>query len=1021
GSNAGDHPGDGAGMLTQIPHRLLSAEITDLPKPGDYAVGMLFLPQNNYQAAIDLTEKIVAAVLTRHIKTSDTTAQSSAVKNNIPNTFIVHHSPFATRSHLFWRKVPVNPNSLGRLARRTCSEIRQAIIRRPGHVPPGEPFERFLLTVRKALVAAARRLGIAEFSVPSLSARTVVYKGLMPAPLLADFYPDLRNPLYESALAVVHTRNSPNFAASWHRVQPLRMLAHTGQISTLLGNQNRLKARASTLHSPYWAGGLGELQPLLEPPGSDSSHLDNLLELLVRSGRDIHHGIAMLMPEAWESMADIHPHRHAFYRYHAALLEPWEGPAAVIFTDGRRVGAALDRNGLRPLRYLTTRTNLVVAASEAGVVNLDEGLIVTRGRLGPGQMILVDGVRQLFLTDDPVKNELARRPQYQEWANHFKTFSTETRPADFRRRSQFYYQPPPKVNSTPQWLARFQAAFGYTREEIETILQPMAAQGKEPTGSMGDDTPPAALSKQPRPLFHYFKQQFVQVAGPPIDPLHETFVMSLTTRLGARANLLAESARHAYLIELPSPVLADLDLENLKGLGDPRFQIATIAARYPVARQVGGLRRALNRLCAVAERAVDEGKTILILSDHGVDEQHAPVPNLLAVAAVHHHLVRQGKRAQASLVVESGEVREAHHLACLLGLGANAVNPYLALATVEFPEASGKIKLDLTTARRNFIRALEAGLLKIMSKMGISTVESYTGAQLFEAIGLRRTLVDEYFPGTQLWPGGVGLAHIAAQMARWHRAAFANPKKPALGNPGFYQFNPTGERHAFAPPAVAALHAAVRLPGVLSPQASQPAVWPPEQVRSFIGPNFEAGVAAYQKFVGLLKQNDVINPRDLLKFQPDRAPIDVTDVEPPEAIFGRMSTAGMSHGALSREAHQTLAVAMNRLGARSNSGEGGSAQGRFATERNDRIKQVASGRFGVTPVYLMSADELQIKMAQGAKPGEGGLLPGPKVSAEIAAIRHTRAGTALVSPPAHADVHSADDLAQLIFDLKQVN
>jgi glutamate synthase (ferredoxin) len=1078
GVDADGLSGDGAGILTQIPHRLLTAEIEDLPAPGDYAVGMLFLPADRdlepsnghaslTQQAIDLVETTLRQMLPSSpgFRPSNSTngnhqkSQTFAPINNGSNkpaleaigyvqdnlrytqdgSAILQRRSEQTNLHsliarlssphlpvspwLFqWRTLPLNPDALGHTARLTCPDIRQLIIRRPAHIPQGEPFERFLFTVRKRLEAEAREAGLEEFYVASFSAQTVVYKGLMLSPYLAEFYLDLTNPLYETALASIHTRYSTNTASIWQRAQPFRMVAHNGEINTLQGNINWMHARESTLASDYWPEGLDQLRPIIEPTGSDSAMLDNALELLVLTGRDIHHSMAMLAPEAWENLPDIDPDRRAFYRYHAALMEPWDGPAAIIFTDGRRIGATLDRNGLRPIRYLVTNDDLVIVTSEAGTVALADERIITKGKLGPGQMVLVDLDRQIFLTNDQVKRELARQPHYQGWVENFISLDTETRPARFVLQRKNERPTPPKVNTTPQWLARLQAAFGYTHEEMTVIMRPMADEGKEPTGSMGDDSSLAVMSAKARPLFHYFKQRFAQVTNPPIDPLRETFVMSLTTRLGARLNLLTESAGHANLIELTSPVLTDADLAALKGVGDPRFQHYTIPARYPVEQHGQGLRRALQRLCTMAERAIDEGKTILILSDLGVDERHAPIPSLLAVGAVHHHLVRQGKRMRASLVVETGEVREVHHLACLIGYGANVVNPYLALATVEGFVEGDKVKLDVITAKRNFIRALEAGLLKIMSKMGISTVESYGGAQIFEAIGLSQELVNEFFTGTFSRLGGIGLDEIAAEVERWHQAGFADPQRPEIQSPGFYKFKRGGEPHAFDPTTVKALQTAVRKEGVLSPAASLPTSALPEGIKAFVGENFEAGYTAYKEFSALIKANPVISPRDMLEFkETGRQPIDISEVEPLEAIFARFSTAAMSHGALSSEAHETLAIAMNRLGTTSNSGEGGSAQERFHNERNDRIKQVASGRFGVTPAYLMSAVELQIKMAQGAKPGEGGQLPGHKVTAEIAAIRQTTKGTTLISPPPHHDIYSIEDLAQLIYDLKQVN
>jgi glutamate synthase (ferredoxin) len=1045
GIDADGQSGDGAGVMTQVPHRLLADEIPDLPARGDYALGMFFLPTNDQRS---MTNNL-AAVTKAAMQMVEAVVSSQLPISNL-------------QSLLSWRNVPTNPAALGPTARRTCPRIQQIIIRRPEHIEPGPAFERFLYLARKRLEAVARQQGWADFYVASLSAYTVVYKGLMLSPYLADFYQDLANPRFETALAALHTRYSTNTTSHWQRAQPFRLVCHNGEINTIQGNVNWMRARESNLTSPYWPAGLEALQPIIDPAGSDSAMLDNVLELLLHAGRDIQQAMAMLAPEAWENLPNLDPNRRAFYRYHAGLMEPWDGPAAVVFSDGRRIGVTLDRNGLRSMRYLVTSTDLVVATSEAGVVPVDEGAIIAKGKLGPGHMILVDTERQCFLTNNQVKSELARRQPYQKWVEGLKPLVTETqRPFSLQDTPPWPVQP--KINANPQWLARLQAAFGYTHEELIVIIKPMADEGKEPTGSMGDDTPLAVCSTKSRPLFHYFKQRFAQVTNPPIDPLRETFVMSLMMRLGARPNLLAETPKHANLVELASPVLGDSDLVALKGLGDPRFQHHTLPMRYPITQAAAGLRRALERLCKMAEDAIKQGKTILILSDHGVNEQYAPIPSLLAVGAVHHHLVRRGQRMRVSLVVESGEVREVHHLACLIGYGANAVNPYLALASVEELVTSGKIKLEVAEAKRNFVRALEAGLLKIMSKMGISTVDTYCGAQIFEAIGLSRELIDQYFSGTVSRLGGIRLAEIAAEVQCWHQAAFADPNRPEIQSPGFYKFKRAGETHAYDPAIVKALQTAVQTPAVLNASASQPLLsvkwpdvkgnghWPAGRYRevevnghhatgnsvltadnqqsyplakprSLLGDNFAAGYQAFQEFVRLVEARPVVDPRHMLDFvATGREPLPLDRVEPIEAILERFSTAAMSHGALSSEAHETLAIALNRLGAKSNSGEGGSAPDRFGTERNDRIKQVASGRFGVSPAYLISSDELQIKMAQGAKPGEGGQLPGSKVTEEIAAIRHTQQSTTLISPPPHHDIYSLEDLAQLIYDLKQVN
>lgn len=993
GIDADGQSGDGAGLLIQIPHRLLLELLPDLPHAGDYALGMVFLPSPEAEG-MALIETVILE------------------QYNVT---------------LRWRDVPVNMETLGPTAHRTCPMIRQFILPRPTNIERGEPFERFLFMARKRIELAAREAHQDELYIASLSARTVVYKGLMLSPYLADFYLDLQNPACETAIALLHTRYSTNTAPVWKRAQPLRLVAHNGEINTVQGNYNWMRARESTLKSSYWTDGLSDVSPIIDPTGSDSAMLDNVLELLTRAGRAIHHGMTMLAPKAWETLPGLNPNVQAFYRYHAALMEPWDGPAGVVFTDGVRVGATLDRIGLRPMRYLETE-DLVIANSEAGVATVDEREILRKGKLGPGQMILVDTERGNFLTDSQVKQELSQKAPYQQWVNGFKEFPTETRPAYFSLKpNESDSAASKKVNTTELWLTRLEAAYGYTNEELTVIIKPMAETGKEPTGSMGDDTPLAVMSEKPRPLFHYFKQRFAQVTNPPIDPLRETLVMSLTTRLGARPNLLEATPKHAHLIELTSPVLSDADLTALKGLGDPRFQTKTIDIRYPIEQGEQGLERALNRICRMAEQAIEEGKTILILSDLGINEQYAPIPSLLAVGAVHHHLVRQGKRMQVSIVAESGEVREVHHLACMIGYGANAVNPYLALAAVERLVETRKVKKALREAKRNIIRAMEAGLLKIMSKMGISTADSYCGAQIFEAVGLNNSLIEPYFSGTISRIGGIGLKEIAAEMRRWHKAGYDDPQKPFIDSPGFYKFKRGGELHAYSPKTVKALHKAVRREGALAQAAYEELAYDLEQreTKSFYGDAFSEGYAAYKAFVALLEEGGTLDPRHMLEIIPaderPRAAIDISDVEPIEQIFERFSTGAMSHGALSSEAHETLAIAMNRLGATSNSGEGGSGQHRFGNERNDGIKQIASGRFGVTPAYLMNAHELQIKMAQGAKPGEGGQLPGHKVTAEIATIRHTIEGTTLISPPPHHDIYSIEDLAQLIYDLKQVN
>lgn len=953
--------GDGAGVMLQVPRRFFFEEARRLggapARPDDVAVGMIFLPGDDGDAAERCREAVARAAA----------AQGMAVFG--------------------WREVPVDPSVLGEQAARSRPQIEQLLLGRPEGADDAA-FERALYLARRAAERWALAEGIGGFYVPSFSHRTIVYKGLLVAHQLSEFYEDLRNPAFETSLAVFHQRYSTNTLPNWFLAHPYRFLAHNGEINTLQGNRNWLRAREPELHSAVWGERIGELLPIIQPGGSDSASLDNALEMLVLSGRDIRHALMMLVPEAWENMPNMPRLRRDFYEYHACLTEPWDGPAAIAFSDGTVVGATLDRNGLRPARYVLTEGGLLIVGSEVGMVPVDERRIVEKGRLGPGQMIAVDTARGALLRNDEIKDCIAGRRPYGEWVatnlvhldEHLKTHAVEpVQPGDN--------------------LKGLQAAFGYTREEIGFVLKPMAAEGKEAVGSMGDDTPLAVMEARDRLLYSYFKQKFAQVTNPPIDPIREELVMSLDTYLGRRRSLLEEEPAHARLLHLASPLMINEEIQAVRSLSNGICRAATLEMLFPVSDGPEGLRRALERLCRQAVEAVDAGKNVLILTDRGVDAAHAPIPALLATGAVHHHLIREGRRMRASLVVETGEARDVHQIALLIGYGASAVNPYLALETVSDLFFSGALRgLDLERALANYETAVDAGLLKIISKMGISTISAYHGAQIFEAIGLSNEVVDLAFAGTPSRVGGATFADLAAEVLERHAAVFGAEAAPRLREGGFYRFRREGEYHAYNPEVVKALHDVAR----------------------------SGAYDAYKEYSRLVHSRPPTALRDLLDFRPVGPPISVTEVEPVESIVRRFVTTAMSLGALSPEAHQTLAVGMNRLGARSNTGEGGEEPDRFWERRdgdsgNSKIKQVASARFGVTPAYLAAAEELEIKMAQGSKPGEGGQLPGHKVSALIASVRHTLPGTPLISPPPHHDIYSIEDLAELIHDLKQAN
>ncbi|KAB8144593.1 glutamate synthase large subunit [Chloroflexia bacterium SDU3-3] len=1016
GVDADGKTGDGAGILTQIPRKLFARELARLGISypiEDLAVGMLFMPQDDVRRA-QATQIIKQALAEYDLEL------------------------------LGIREVPVNSDALGERARKLQPVMQQALIGRrtvagsplPSIAP--EVYERALYLTRRTAEALARQQGLDDFYIPSLSCRTIIYKGMLISPLLPEFFLDLADPDYETALALYHQRYSTNTFPAWSIAQPFHMVSHNGEINTLHGNITWMRARASewrrgdgpwvngerrptteNMKSAALAGGpplasyVARLGPVLNLKASDSAMLDNTLELLVMGGRDIRHALTMLVPEAWERVHDMDPEWRAFYQYHSGLMEPWDGPAALCFSDGEVVGLALDRNGLRPARYLVTDDGLVVVGSEVGVVPVDEASIIRKGKVGPGQMIAADLRTGKFETNAEIKTRLARQQPYAKWlANQSQVLAPAGAPI-------VSYDEELETSSSKgaksPLLGELQHAFGYTSEELAVVLRPMARDGQEPIGSMGDDTPPAVFSDRNRLLYFYFKQRFAEVTNPPIDPLREDLVMSLSCALGRRGNLLEETPDHAHLLHLHSPILTDEHLAMIRAHQDPVFASITLQATFPAAEGADAMQAAIDRLCIESEAAVAANKAILIISDRTVNEENAPIPALLAFGAVHQHLIRLGLRTSVSLIVESGEPREVHHLATLVGLGAEAVNPYVAMATVralavEREEVKGKAREEAKEARpakeladeaeSNFIHALEKGLLKVMSKMGIATVDSYCGAQVFETLGLAQEILDRCFRDVPGRLGGISFRNIGASVLARHDEAFANrlphvAARTQLTHPGFYKFKKDGEYHAFSPAVVHALQKAAT----------------------------SGEYADYKAYSNLVHSRQPMELRDLLDFTSEALSrgIAVDEVEPIEAIMRRFSTAAMSLGSTSHEAHGNLAIAMNRIGAMSNSGEGGEDPDRFGTEADSGVKQVASGRFGVTPAYLSHAKELQIKMAQGSKPGEGGQLPGHKVTEEIARYRHTTPGIQLISPPPHHDIYSIEDLAQLIYDLKQVN
>jgi glutamate synthase (NADPH) large chain len=965
--------GDGCGILVQIPHRFFAEECAGagiaLPEPGRYGVGHLFMPRDEVGFAIVRT----------------------AVEKAVTEEGLIL---------LGWRSVPVDNSDLGDAVKATEPVHRQIFIGCPDSIADEEAFERRLFMARKVISNAVygredeRTKG---YYPVCLSARTIVYKGMVLVTQIGDYYRDLKDPRFESALALVHQRFATNTFPTWQLAHPYRMVAHNGEINTLRGNVNWMAARQASTQSGLFGDDIAKLWPISYEGQSDTACFDNALEFLVRGGYPLAHAMMMLIPEAWAGNPFMDESRRAFYEYHAALMEPWDGPAAICFTDGRQIGATLDRNGLRPARYLVTEDGLVVLASEMGVLPIPEESIVEKWRLQPGKMLLIDLEQGRIVSDDEIKQHLATAHPYETWLERTQIVLEDLNPVQARE------------SRTDVSLLDRQQAFGYSQEDLKLLMQPMAVTGQEAVGSMGTDTPISALSDKPKLLYTYFKQNFAQVTNPPIDPIREELVMSLVSFIGPRPNILdLEGTSRRKRLEVRQPILTNDDLEKIRCIGhlEGDFDTKTLDITYAAERGAAGMDAAVDRLCDRAEAAVRGGYNIIVLSDRAIGPDRIAIPALLATAAVHNYLIRKGLRTSVGLVVESGEPREVHHFACLAGYGAEAINPYLAFDTLVAMRDELPAEVDADEVVHRYIKSVDKGLLKVMSKMGISTYQSYCGAQIFDAVGLKSDFVNRDFFGTATTIEGVGMAEIAEETVQRHRDAFGNAPvyRDSLDVGGEYLYRLRGEQHVWNPDTVAALQHAVRL-------------------------NAED---RYREFARLVneQENHLKTMRGLFRIRTaeerGRAPVALDEVEPATAIVKRFVTGAMSFGSISKEAHETLALAMNEIGGKSNTGEGGEEPERFQPLPNGRskrsaIKQVASGRFGVTTEYLVNSDVMQIKIAQGAKPGEGGQLPGHKVDAKIARVRHSTPGVALISPPPHHDIYSIEDLAQLIFDLKNVN
>ena len=960
--------GDGAGIMLQIPHEFFLDECMslaiDLKEPGNYGIGMVFLPK----------DAIIRKAIRKIIRACAEKLQIPVLGN---------------------REVPVNSNVVGETSRSVEPLVKQFFFGKPAHIKDNDDFERKLYVLRRLItrtVVEEIKVGADEFYFTSLSSRVIVYKGQLTTYQVRQYYTDLSDERFVSAFGMIHSRFSTNTFPSWKLAQPFRYISHNGEINTLTGNLNWFYAGVRSYVSPFFTTEeMDMLLPVIDDNQSDSACLDNIVEVLMHSGRSLPHVMMMLVPEAWDGNEMMDPIKKAFYEFHATLMEPWDGPAALTFTDGKLIGSILDRNGLRPLRYVITNEDTVIVASEAGVLPIDEKTILRKGRLQPGKMFLIDMEHGKIITDDEIKHQIANRQPYGRWLENYKIRLEEL--------------PEPRVSFTSmskESIYRYQKVFGYSREDIETIIKPMALDGKEPIGSMGTDVPLAVLSDRPQHISSYFKQFFAQVTNPPIDPIRERLVMSLATFIGNNGNILDEDKMHCHCVTLKQPILVGNELEKLRSIDTGLFHAKTLQTYFVADGRSGSLKNGIDRLCRYAEDAVNDGFEVLILSDRALDSEHAPIPSLLAVSAVHHYLIKKGLRGAVGLVVEAGDVWEVHHFACLLAFGATAINPYLALASIHALKEDGKLETDLEEKIlvKNYVKSVCDGLLKIFSKMGISTLQSYHGSQVFEILGINKEVVDQYFVGGVSRIGGLGLDEIAREALSKHITGFKGDAEHLLSEGGIYQWKRRGEAHLFNPVTVHLLQHATK----------------------------SGDYQTYKKYAAAVndQKDKMYTLRGLMDFAKHRSAISIDEVEPATQIMKRFATGAMSFGSISHEAHSTLAIAMNRIGGKSNTGEGGEDEMRFETLPNgdsmrSAIKQIASARFGVTINYLTNADELQIKMAQGAKPGEGGQLPGHKVDDWIAKVRHSTPGVGLISPPPHHDIYSIEDLAQLIFDLKNAN
>ncbi|GAC1425363.1 MAG: glutamate synthase large subunit [Flavisolibacter sp.] len=965
-----NNTGDGAGIMLQIPHEFFFDESVKLgfhlPPFGKYGVGVIFFPRD-----IRLKEEC------RDI------FNRSAEKLGL--------------EVLGYRKVPVNVEDIGDTALSVEPEIEQVFIACPDNLSKPEDFERRLFVLRNYAchtISNTVRKDAIGFYIASLSHKTIVYKGQLTSMQVRTYFTDLGNKRVVSAFGLVHSRFATNTFPSWKLAQPFRYIAHNGEINTLQGNLNWLKTSEKGFISSFFSKEeMDMLLPIITSGQSDSACLDNMIELLTLCGRSLPHVMMMLIPEAWDGNEQMAAEKKAFYEFHASFMEPWDGPASICFTDGKIIGTTLDRNGLRPSRYCVTTDDRVIMASEAGVLPIDPKMIISKGCLQPGKMFVVDLEQGRIISDEELKQTICTQKPYSEWLNKYKIRLEEL--------------PEPRVMFTHlerEQVYKYQKAFGYSTEDLESLIIPMALEGKEPIGSMGTDVPLAVLSDQPQHLSSYFKQLFAQVTNPPIDPIREKLVMSLSTFVGNNGDLLTEDPLACHSVALKQPVLNNHELEKIRSIDTGIFQAKTLQTYFRADGKKGSLKNGLDRLCRYASDAVEDGFEVLILSDRAIDSEHAPIPSLLATAAVHHHLIRKGYRGKVGLVIEAGDVWEVHHFACLIGFGATAINPYLALSTIRDCYISHKIQGDVEVEqlKKNYIKAVNDGLLKVFSKMGISTLQSYQGAQIFEIIGLDKNVVNQYFTGATCRIEGLGLDEIAREALAKHEFAFSKKDIPVERLPvgGLYQWKRKGEFHLFNPQTIHLLQYATKM----------------------------NDYPTFKKFSKLINEQveKACTLRSLFEFNPSRPSISIEEVEPADSIFKRFASGAMSFGSISHEAHSTLAIAMNRIGAKSNTGEGGEDELRFEPLANgdsmrSAIKQVASARFGVTSYYLTMADELQIKMAQGAKPGEGGQLPGHKVDEWIGKVRHATPGVGLISPPPHHDIYSIEDLAQLIFDLKNAN